>query len=81
MSASTTVPTGSTSTVRPGLALGFGYGIHSCLGAALARMESRIAIGELARRWPKYEVDEGGCRRVHMANVAGYSRVPLQRVG
>ncbi len=63
------------------LALGFGYGIHSCLGAALARMESRIAICELARRWPKYEVDESGCRRVHMSNVAGYSRVPLVRVG
>ncbi len=63
----------------PSLALGFGYGIHSCLGAALARMESRIAIEELARRWPRYEVDEDGCRRVHMSNVAGYSRVPLRR--
>ncbi|HEV3265285.1 MAG TPA: cytochrome P450 [Acidimicrobiales bacterium] len=63
------------------LALGFGYGIHSCLGAALARLESRIAIRELAHRWPKYEVDESGCRRVHMSNVAGYSRVPLRPVG
>ncbi len=63
----------------PSLALGFGYGIHSCLGAALARMESRIAIEELARRWPRYEVDAPGCRRVHMSNVAGYSRVPLHR--
>lgn len=64
----------------PSLALGFGYGIHSCLGAALARMESRIAIEELARRWPRYEVDESGCRRVHMSNVAGYSSVPVGRV-
>jgi cytochrome P450 len=63
----------------PSLALGFGYGIHSCLGAALARMESRIAIEELARRWPRYEVDEDGCRRVHMSNVAGYSHIPLYR--
>jgi cytochrome P450 len=63
----------------PSLALGFGYGIHSCLGAALARMESRIAIEELARRWPRYEVDEDGCQRVHMSNVAGYSRVPVRR--
>jgi cytochrome P450 len=63
------------------LALGFGYGIHSCLGAALARLESRTAIRELARRWPKYEVDEAECQRVHMSNVAGYARVPLQRVG
>lgn len=65
----------------PSLALGFGYGIHSCLGAALARMESRIAIEELDRRWPRYEVDESGCRRVHMSNVAGYSSVPVRRVG
>jgi cytochrome P450 len=64
----------------PSLALGFGYGIHSCLGAALARMESRIAIEELARRWPRYEVDEAGCRRVHMSNVAGYANVPLRRL-
>jgi cytochrome P450 len=63
----------------PSLALGLGYGIHSCLGAALARMESRIAIEELARRWPRYEVDETGLARVQMSNVAGYSRVPVHR--
>ena len=40
----------------PSLSLGFGYGIHSCLGAALARMESRVAIEELAKRFPRYEV-------------------------
>jgi len=61
----------------PKLALGFGYGIHSCLGAALARMESRIAIEEIARRWPSFSVDEAGLRRVHMSNVAGYSNVPV----
>ncbi len=61
----------------PSLALGLGYGIHSCLGAALARMESRIAIAELARRWPRYQIDEGGLGRVQMSNVAGYSHVPV----
>jgi len=64
----------------PSLALGLGYGIHSCLGAALARMESRIAIEELARRWPAYAVDEGRCTRVQMSNVAGYASVPVHRV-
>jgi cytochrome P450 len=63
----------------PTLALGLGYGIHSCLGAALARMESRIAVEELAKRWPAYEVDEAGLARVQMSNVAGYSNVPVHR--
>ncbi len=61
----------------PGMALGFGHGIHTCLGAALARLEGRIALEEWAVRWPQYEIDEDGLRRVHMANVAGYCNVPV----
>jgi cytochrome P450 len=64
----------------PNVAIGFGHGVHSCLGAALARMESRIAIEELARRWQRLDVDESGLRRVHMANVAGYASVPVDVV-
>lgn len=60
------------------VAIALGHGVHSCLGAALARMESRVAIEELAKRWPRYEVDESGLRRVHMSNVAGYSHVPVR---
>jgi cytochrome P450 len=63
----------------PSLQLGLGYGIHSCLGAALARMESRIAVEELSKRWPDYEIDEAGLARVQMSNVAGYSNVPVHR--
>jgi cytochrome P450 len=59
------------------LGIGFGHGIHACLGAALARLESRVAFEEIAKRWPGYEVDESGLRRVHMANVAGFSNVPV----
>jgi cytochrome P450 len=59
-------------------ALGFGLGIHSCLGAALARMESRVALEEMIRRWPSFEIDESGLRRVAMTNVAGYSSVPVR---
>jgi cytochrome P450 len=62
----------------PGISIGFGHGVHSCLGAALARMESRIAIEELARRWRRLEIDDAGLRRVHMSNVAGYSHVPVR---
>ena len=51
-SASTRTPTCSTSTARSGSRVGLGHGIHSCLGAALARLESRIAFEEMAQRWP-----------------------------
>jgi cytochrome P450 len=60
-----------------GLSIGLGHGIHSCLGAALARLESRTAIAEWRRRYPSYTVDDAGCRRVNMSNVAGYSNVPV----
>ena len=62
------------------VAVGFGHGVHSCLGAALARMESRIAIEEIAARWERLEVDGAGLRRVNMSNVAGYSNVPVTAV-
>ena len=65
---------------RPNVSIGFGHGVHSCLGAALARMESRVAIEEIAARWQRLEVDDAGLRRVHMANVAGYSNVPVRAV-
>lgn len=61
----------------PSVALGFGHGVHSCLGAALARMESRIAFEEVAARWQRLEVDTSALRRVSMSNVAGYSNVPV----
>lgn len=60
-----------------GFNLGFGYGAHSCLGAALARMEGRIALEFLLDRLPSYEVDHSALRRVNMTNVMGYSNVPV----
>ncbi len=58
--------------------LGFGYGIHSCLGAALARMEGRIAIDVLLDLIPDYEVEVTGLERVKMPNVFGWGRVPVR---
>src|SRR5262249_52563006 len=62
---------------RVPVALGFGQGIHFCLGASLARLESRVALEEFALRFPRFEVDEGRCVRVHMSNVHGYESVPF----
>jgi cytochrome P450 len=58
--------------------LGLGYGIHSCLGAALARMESAIALEKMLDFMPRYEVQWDGLRRVQMQNVAGFSHVPVK---
>ncbi|BBZ21368.1 cytochrome P450 [Mycolicibacterium gadium] len=58
--------------------MGLGYGIHSCLGAALARLESVIALEHLLDFMPRYEVDWEGLHRVTMQNVAGYHNVPVR---
>jgi cytochrome P450 len=58
--------------------LGFGYGVHSCLGAALARMESAVALEKLLDLMPRYEVIWDDCKRVSMQNVAGWSNVPVR---
>ncbi len=51
--------------------------MHSCLGAALARMEGRIALDVMLDLMPDYVVDTAGLRRVAMANVAGWANVPV----
>ncbi|WP_123024621.1 cytochrome P450 [Mycolicibacterium stellerae] len=58
--------------------LGLGYGIHSCLGAALARLESSIALDRLLDFMPRFEVDFDKCTRVQMQNVAGWKNVPVK---
>jgi len=58
--------------------LGFGYGRHICLGASLARMESRIGIEEFLRRWPSYEIPPDGVRRMHSSNVRGFSGLQIE---
>lgn len=58
--------------------LHFGNGIHVCLGAALARLEGRVALEEVHRRMPDYVVERDRLVRVHSANVRGYSSVPVR---
>lgn len=58
--------------------VGFGHGIHVCLGAALARLEMRVSLEEIFRRMPGYEIDEAGCTRVHSGNVRGWASMPIR---
>lgn len=58
--------------------LAFGYGIHSCLGAALARLESAIALDYLLDFMPTYEVDLAHLKRTTMSSVNGYASVPVR---
>jgi len=60
------------------LHLGLGYGRHVCLGAYLARMESRIGIEELLARFPDYAIAEDGIERMHSSNVRGLSGLLMQ---
>ena len=55
----------------------FGYGIHFCLGAALARMEGRVGIEEMLQRFPTWDVDEDNAEMVHTSTVRGWARLPV----
>jgi cytochrome P450 len=56
----------------------FGFGVHFCLGAALARMEGRIALEETLARFPKWHVEPDTAVRLHTSTVRGYKSVPIR---
>jgi cytochrome P450 len=56
----------------------FGFGIHFCLGAALARLEGRVGMEEVLRRHPTWEVDRDRAVRLHTSTVRGWSSVPVR---
>jgi cytochrome P450 len=56
----------------------FGYGIHLCLGMALARLEGRVALDEVLTRFPEWEVDYDTARRARTSTVRGWETLPAR---
>jgi cytochrome P450 len=72
-------PDGDTFDIRRdnGPHLAFGFGPHFCLGAALARLEGRVALEELLRRFPEWDVDLDGARLASTSTVRGWEALPV----
>lgn len=60
-----------------GAHLSFGFGVHFCLGAALARLEGRVALEETLKRFPEWTVDHSRSVRLHTSTVRGWKSVPV----
>ena len=58
--------------------LAFGFGIHVCLGAPLARLEGRVALDEVLKRFPDWEVDYERARRARTSTVRGWETLPVR---
>jgi cytochrome P450 len=61
--------------------IAFGRGRHSCLGASLARLEGRLALGALLPWLPTLRYDVDQLRWRHSLVVRGMEAFPLQRLG
>jgi cytochrome P450 len=57
--------------------LTFGFGLHYCLGANLARLEGRVALDELLNRFPEWDVDPAGMKLAPTSTVRGWESMPI----
>jgi cytochrome P450 len=57
--------------------LTFSYGIHFCLGAALARLQGRVALEEVLKRFPDWTVDEAAAVLRPSSTTRGYDTLPV----
>jgi cytochrome P450 len=60
--------------------LAFGHGIHTCLGAGLARLEAQIAFSELARRFPHLSIESETPERAPSIHFRGLQKLPIALV-
>jgi cytochrome P450 len=58
--------------------LTFGFGTHFCLGAALARLEGRVALEEVLKRFPEWDVDYDGAKLSPTSTVRGWETLPVR---
>jgi cytochrome P450 len=58
--------------------LGFSHGHHACIGLHVARKEGQIAMNEILKRFPKYEIDEANLETYATEFVKGYSAMPVR---
>lgn len=56
--------------------LAFGVGIHYCLGASLARLEGRVALEEILKRFPEWDVDLANARMSSSSAARGWDSMP-----
>jgi cytochrome P450 len=56
----------------------FGHGPHHCLGAAVAKLEMRIALEEIGELVSSYEIDVDNARRVHSPHQRGFASLPCE---
>ena len=62
---------------RGGAHLSFGHGLHFCLGSALARMQARVALEEVIKRWPEWDIDYANAAKAHTSSVRGWAKLPV----
>jgi cytochrome P450 len=64
-------------TREPGMHMYFGFGAHYCLGQALARLEGRVVMEEVLKRFPDWDVDLENAKFMYHTDNRGYSSLPV----
>ena len=57
--------------------LTFGYGLHFCLGANLARLEGQIALDEFLKRVPEWDIDYDSMKLAPTSTVRGWESLTV----
>ncbi len=58
--------------------LTFGFGIHHCLGAHLARLQGRVGLEELLKRFPEWDLDYDNMKLASTSTVRGWEHLPIR---